>query len=210
MPKIALFLGGDLSYFSRGFDGFVGVDRGCLALLQAGLPLDLAVGDFDSVSEEERQLILAQAKQLVRAKAEKNETDTELALLTVFNRWPQAQVTIFGALGGRLDHALANVFLPSHPDLMPFAGQITLRDQQNHISYCLAGQHHLSRQEGMTYISFLAESAGQLTIEGAKYPLTPQNYFQRKIYVSNEFTASAISLTLSSGYAVIIQSRDRS
>ena len=53
MPKIALFVGGELEWFTTDFDYFVGVDRACLRLLELGLPLDLAVGDFDSVSRSE-------------------------------------------------------------------------------------------------------------------------------------------------------------
>lgn len=210
MLRVALFLGGDLSYFQSDFDLFVGVDRGCLTLLQQGLPLDLAVGDFDSVNEQEKALIVSRAGQLISAQAEKNDTDTELALLTVFAQFPKARVTIFGGFGGRMDHALANVFLPSHPDLTAYAERIALCDGQNHISYRLAGQHQLAPEVGMSYISFLTEGAGQLTIAGAKYPLNEQNFFQRKIYVSNEFTQEAISLQFTGGYLVIIQTRDRS
>ena len=36
---------------------FVGVDRGSLWVLEEDLPLALAVGDFDSVTQEERQVI---------------------------------------------------------------------------------------------------------------------------------------------------------
>ena len=54
----------------------------------------------------------------------------ELALLTIFKNNPQAQVTIFGALGGRIDHMLANVFLPSNPKLAPYMRQIEIEDGQ--------------------------------------------------------------------------------
>ena len=53
MTKVAVFAGGQLSDFSTGFDVFVGVDRGSLFLLENKLPLDIAVGDFDSVSQDE-------------------------------------------------------------------------------------------------------------------------------------------------------------
>ncbi len=47
MPRVALFAGGDRQ---SGFDLFVGVDHGAFYFISGGLPLDLAVGDFDSVS----------------------------------------------------------------------------------------------------------------------------------------------------------------
>ena len=110
--KVAVFAGGDRGHYRTDFDCFVGVDRGSLWVLEEKLPLALAVGDFDSVTVEERQLIQANAQHFVQAQPEKDDTDLELALLTIFEKSPQAQVTIFGALGGRIDHMLANVFLP--------------------------------------------------------------------------------------------------
>ncbi len=55
--RVAVFAGGDRGYYRTDFDSFVGVDRGSLWILGEDLPLALAVGDFDSVTEEERQLI---------------------------------------------------------------------------------------------------------------------------------------------------------
>ena len=115
MIKVALFAGGDLRYFAGDFDYFVGVDRGSLYLIEQGFPLNLAVGDFDSISAEELKQVTSQAECLIQAPAEKDDTDTELALKTIFKDWPEAQVTIFGAFGGRLDHLMSNLFLPSEP-----------------------------------------------------------------------------------------------
>ena len=108
--RIAVFAGGDRGHYRTDFDCFVGVDRGSLWVLEENLPLALAVGDFDSVTAEERQVIRKYAQHFVQARPEKDDTDLELALLTIFEQNPQAQVTIFGALGGRIDHMLANVF----------------------------------------------------------------------------------------------------
>ena len=55
--KAAVFAGGDRGHYRTDFDCFVGVDRGSLWVLEEKLPLALAVGDFDSVTVEERQLI---------------------------------------------------------------------------------------------------------------------------------------------------------
>lgn len=71
MTKIAVFTGGRLSGFSTDFELFVGVDRGSLFLLKNQLPLDLAVGDFDSVSKEELQMIQEKAGDFIKAAPEK-------------------------------------------------------------------------------------------------------------------------------------------
>ena len=210
MTRIALYAGGDLDVLETDFDVFVGVDAGSLFLLQHQLPLDLAIGDFDSVSLADFQQIEQAAKELIQAPAEKDDTDLELALKTVFERYPQGQARVFGALGGRIDHLLSNLFLASEPDLAPFMGQMELVGADNHILFRPAGQHRLSPIEGMTYISFMPSDGSHLTIENAKYPLREENFFFKKCYSSNEFLDGDIQIALDTGYVVIIYSKDRS
>lgn len=210
MPKkIALLSGGCRSQVPEDFDLYVGIDRACLWLLDQGLPLDLAIGDFDSVTAEELKQIRQQASRLIQAPIQKDDTDTELAVKTVLRQYPQAQLTIYGAFGGRLDHALSNIFLPSDPEIAPFMGQISLVDEQNVISYLPAGRHQIFPVERMAYVSFMTEATAPLTITGAKYELTPGNYFQKKIYSSNEFSHQAIEVSLDEGYLIVIQSKDK-
>ena len=210
MTRIALFAGGDLDVLETDFDVFVGVDAGSLFLLQHQLPLDMAIGDFDSVSPADFQQIEQAAKELIQAPAEKDDSDLELALKTVFERYPQAQTRVFGALGGRIDHLLSNLFLASEPDLAPFMGQMELAGEDNRILFRPAGQHRLSPIEGMTYISFMPSDGSHLTIENAKYPLREENFFFKKCYSSNEFLDGDIQIALDTGYVVIIYSKDRS
>ena len=210
MTKIALYAGGDLDVLETDFDVFVGVDAGSLFLLQHQLPLDMVIGDFDSVSPADFQQIEQAAKELIQAPAEKDDTDLELALKTVFERYPQAQARVFGALGGRIDHLLSNLFLASEPDLAPFMGQMELAGEDNRILFRPAGQHRLSPIEGMTYISFMPSDGSHLTIENAKYPLREENFFFKKCYSSNEFLDGDIQIALDTGYVVIIYSKDRS
>ncbi|MHA2629079.1 thiamine diphosphokinase [Streptococcus agalactiae] len=209
MTKIALFAGGDLTYFEYDFDYFVGIDRGSLFLLKNGLSLDMAVGDFDSITEDELLYIKHYCSNIVSASAEKNDTDTELALKTIFKEFPEAQVTVFGAFGGRIDHMMSNFFLPSDTDLEPFMSQIRLKDEQNIVTYLPSGKNQVSRIEGMSYVSFMPESESTLQISGAKYELNKSNYFKKKMYSSNEFMTSPIEVELKDGYLIIIYSKDR-
>ncbi|HGH7727827.1 TPA: thiamine diphosphokinase [Streptococcus agalactiae] len=209
MTKIALFAGGDLTYFEYDFDYFVGIDRGSLFLLKNGLSLDMAVSDFDSITEDELLYIKHYCSNIVSASAEKNDTDTELALKTIFKEFPEAQVTVFGAFGGRIDHMMSNIFLPSDTDLEPFMSQIRLKDEQNIVTYLPSGKNQVSRIEGMSYVSFMPESESTLQISGAKYELNKSNYFKKKMYSSNEFMTSPIEVELKDGYLIIIYSKDR-
>ena len=172
------------------------------------MELSLAVGDFDSVEPEEFQSIQSAAHEIRTSVAEKNDTDLELAIKEVLERWPQAEIQIFGAFGGRLDHHLASVFLPSDPEIAPFMSQLYLMDQQNYLCYRPAGRHTILPIVGYTYVAFMPVEGASIQIEGAKYPLNQTNYFKKAIYGSNEFINQPITLTINRGYALIIYSKD--
>lgn len=209
MGNIAILAGGDCTLLPRDHDIYVGVDGGCLKLLEQGLPLEMAVGDFDSVSETDLNNIKSQAKQVVQSVPEKNDTDLELALKAVFEEDPTARVSVYGAFGGRLDHFLSNIFLPTDPDLAPYMEQIQLVDGQNRLLYRPTGCHEILPDPAMSYVGFMPVGGGHLEITGAKYPLHPENYFLKAMYGSNEFLDQPIQVSLDRGYLVIVYSKDR-
>lgn len=209
MIKIAVIAGGSFDCLPEPADLYVGVDAGSLRLLEATLPLDWAIGDFDSVTSEELGWIREMAERFLQAPAEKDDTDLELALKEVFKVYPQAQVRIYGALGGRMDHMMSNLFLAAEPDLAAYMEQIELVDSQNIVRFRPAGQHRLSPIAGMKYISFMPSDQSCLTIRHAKYPLDASNYFFKKCYSSNEFIDRDIDIQLDQGYVVLIYSKDK-
>ncbi len=89
----------------------------------------LLVGDMDSLDPELLAAAEAVGTPVLRASADKDESDTELALLEAVRRGA-TRITLLGALGGpRVDHALANVWLLAHPGL---AGvDVTLLDARS-------------------------------------------------------------------------------
>ncbi|HFU4026306.1 TPA: thiamine diphosphokinase [Streptococcus suis] len=209
MTKVALVAGGSLTLLPEPADLYVGVDAGAIKLLDNGYPLDWALGDFDSVTPEELERIKGQAERFLQAPAEKDDTDLELALKQVFQALPQAQVRIYGALGGRMDHMMTNLFLAAEPDLVAFMEQIELVDSENIIRFRPAGSHRLSPIDDMKYISFMPSDQSRLTIRHAKYPLDASNYFFKKCYASNEFIGRDIEIQLDQGYVVLIYSKDK-
>jgi thiamine pyrophosphokinase len=71
-----------------------------------GLRVDLAVGDFDSVSAE----ALASAAQVERHPPDKDATDLELALAAALRLGPE-RILVLGGAAGRLDHLLGELLL---------------------------------------------------------------------------------------------------
>src|SRR5690242_7542131 len=87
---------------------WVGVDRGVVYLLGNGIMPKRAFGDFDSVTELELNWIRKNIPHLDIYPAQKDETDMELALSWAIQQKPE-KIYLFGATGGRMDHALANI-----------------------------------------------------------------------------------------------------
>ncbi|MFD2307660.1 thiamine diphosphokinase [Enterococcus termitis] len=191
------------------FDYLVGIDRGSLYSLEQGWKLDLAVGDFDSLSEEEFEIVQKKAGEIEQAQAEKDFTDTQLGLIRAFERFPKAQVTIIGATGGRADHFLSNLWLPLEPKFRSFAEQIQLKDRQNSITYYSPGSYTVKKEAHMTYLAYCCLTPVKgLTLTESKYTLDHVEVPVPTSYASNEFVGNTASFSFDSGMIAVIQSRD--
>jgi thiamine pyrophosphokinase len=84
----------------------VAADGGAELARQLGVSVDLAVGDFDSVSAE----TLAGIASTERHPAAKDATDLELALEAALRFSPE-RLLVVGSAGGRLDHLLGGLLL---------------------------------------------------------------------------------------------------
>lgn len=191
------------------FDFYIGVDRGSLYLLQAGLPLDLAVGDFDSLTESERNRVFTQSNQYLQAPAQKDDTDTQLALLWATQHYPKAQYICIGLTGGRMDHFLANLWMVLEPRFTKFANQIHLLDRQNTIQFYLPGEHTIYQAPSMKYLAYVCLTPMQsLSLYDSKYTLNHQKVTYPISYASNEFLTDTARVAFSDGILAVIQSKD--
>jgi thiamine pyrophosphokinase len=93
----------------------IAADGGLARARSLGLRPDVLVGDLDSIDPAHLAAAEADGIRVRRARTDKDESDTELALLEAGARGA-SRVTVLGAFGGpRLDHALANLWLLAHP-----------------------------------------------------------------------------------------------
>ena len=191
------------------FEYYVGIDRGAWYLLEQGLPLNLAVGDFDSLNEVERKRVFDAAGEVQRSHPEKDDTDTQLGLSAVFTGDPLAQVTLIGATGGRLDHFLANLWLGLEPRFQPFLRQIRLADRQNSLTYYGPGSYEIQQEPGMKYLAYCCLTpVRDLTLTKSKYLLERQQVLVPTSYASNEFVTDTAGFSFSEGVIAVVQSRD--
>lgn len=188
----------------------VGIDYGAYFLASENYPLDLAVGDFDSLTSAEKEVVAKAAKNFVTLPAEKDDTDTQAALVKSLELFPKSTTyLLLGATGGRLDHFLANLFLPMEKRFYPIAEKIQLRDEKNWVSYFLPGSYEIKKEPEMTYLAYVPITPmANLTLEKSRYVLQNENVPNPYAYASNEFVGETAKFSFDSGILAVIQSKD--
>lgn len=191
-------------------DSFViGVDRGALLAIEEGIEVDVALGDFDSISAREKDIIVHEAYELIEYSSEKDDTDAEIALLYVLKHYETSNVYIYNWYGGRIDHLYSILLLTHQKRFETILPNLRLVSKNNDISYSLPGEHTVDKIEKMDYLSFilLTEVKG-LTLEDVKYPLTDESFKRPLALISNEFLEKQAAFSFNEGIVAVIQSKD--
>ena len=209
MIKIALFAGGTIDSFQMDFDLFIGVDRGSLFLIEQGICPDLAVGDFDSVSEKELALICSQSKEVLQAQPEKDDTDFEAALLWVKEHYEGVPIHVLGSFGGRVDHAISTLWTMMRPDLALLIPYVVFEDATNVVNFIQPGTYTIEKMDFTKYLSFISMTPVEnVTLQNVKYTLDSKSYAYPVALVSNEFTSDKMTISFTKGLILVAQTRD--
>jgi thiamine pyrophosphokinase len=191
--------------WSDGISLVIAADGGARRAATLGRPIDLWVGDGDSIGEDELAAIIGAGIPVRRSPVDKDESDTELALLAALDAGA-ARITILGALGGaRLDHELANVWLLGHPRL---AGcDARLLDAAVRMRLVGPGRADLGGRIGdlVSLLPFAGDATGLMT-EGLLFPLRDESLRSGPSRgLSNVRVASEASLVVGSGRILVVE-----
>ncbi len=184
------------------------VDRGVFRLLKQGIVPDAAFGDYDSVTEEELRWMQEQKRELHIVPKEKDETDLELAINWALLQHPKL-IRIFGATGGRLDHALANIQMLIKG--LQVNIDMELIDYKNEIFLKNPGTYEVYRKKSFPYISFLpvTDTVTGINLIGFKYPLTDKAIqWGSTLCISNELNEEKGTFSFETGILMVVRSTD--
>jgi len=178
-------------------DFMIAADGGYANLQKAGLQPDLLVGDFDSLSD------IPAGVRIIRLPIEKNDTDTLYAVRLGLEKGYK-KFYIYGGIGGRLDHTIANI------QTLAFIAE------QGGTGYLVGGGMTITvikdgrlafdaRQKGVISIFCLGDKAEGVTLTGLKYPLTDYTMTKSNpIGVSNEFIGTESAVEVRNGMLAIL------
>lgn len=192
---------GDVAHV-RGADLVIAADGGSGHLERWGVAPHLVVGDLDSLPPEARSRL----GRVERHPAEKDKSDTELAVERAIAAGAD-EVVVIGALGGpRTDHALANTLLLA----LDRAGSARVRIVRGPLVMraVRAGERaDLAGGEGelVTLLAIGGDAHGVLT-KGLRYALRSETLrLGSSRGLSNEISAPGASVSVGSGTLLVIE-----
>lgn len=206
MKKCVIFAGAEVNDISRiDFDEdtfVICADGGYDNAVKFGIVPDMAMGDFDTI--DSGKITGCDVKIYP---PEKDDTDTMIAVKTALEMGYD-EIIITGALGGRLDHTIANIQTlmyisenNAHGIIIGDSDVVTIQKNSKHI---------YNRIEGYTFsmFSMITRSEG-ITTSGLKYNL--DNGFLENTFplgVSNQFIDEKCEIEVKNGILLIIFSKD--
>ena len=200
MRRCVIVTGGDYAPIGPTEEGdfVLACDRGYEYVRREGLVPDLLLGDFDSYAGA-----LPEGVPVERFQKEKDDTDTMLAI-----RWAAAQgfeaVRLCCALGGRLDHLLANI--QSLHFALEAGMEAEAGDAETWLRVLRPGSYTIPRREGKSLSLFaLSERVRGLTLCGTKYELSGAELrCSFPLGVSNEFSGAEVRLRFDDGVLLLM------
>ena len=209
MQKAFIYVGGEIhpeniTEHPKSHDLTIAADSGYHNALSLGDLVQILVGDFDSIDKGRE---IDEKIEILTVPAEKDFTDTQLAVETAIKRGAR-DIVIIGGLGGRLDHTLSNLAILRELSEAQVYALIT--DGKNRVRYIRSTSTLISRS-GYKYLSLIAddEKVKGVSVEGCKYPLDNATLTNRYQYaVSNEITGNCALISVKKGGLYIVESAE--
>ncbi|MFP4187354.1 MAG: thiamine diphosphokinase [Acholeplasmataceae bacterium] len=162
------------------------------------IPIDLVVGDFDSLADES---VLA-GYEVYRLPVEKDVTDTDFAVAHAYDQGYQKVLVVGGFGGKRSEHFLVHTMLfDRFPDLI-------MIDETSRMFMLESGRHPI---EGDGFVSIFAYPKARIALKGFKFPLDDYDMeLFDPLGISNEVSRSPATIEIRSGRVLVIRHIEKS
>ena len=177
-------------------------DGGLSHAKKLGVTPDILIGDLDSVPQH----LSRQGITVSQYARDKDETDTQLAVAYALEKGC-TNIIMIGSLGGRFDHAFANINLLKM--ILDRGAKGCIIDEKNEI-YLIDKYIEVNGRVGDT-LSLLpvSEKVAGITTQGLRYALKDaQMVFGIPYGVSNVLTQLQASVYISEGLLLVMKVRD--
>lgn len=191
----------DIDIIPQDTDLVIGADRGCKILAENEIRIDVAIGDFDSYDGK------INCESIVRFPVKKDYTDCELAIKYAIEKGYKS-IKIFGAIGGALDHTIANISLLAKYSKMGL--DVAFIDERNVLFAIHNSRIRFSKEAKGRISVFAVENQVRGVFEkGLLYELDNAILENAEpLGVSNEFVDKEVEISVDQGTLVIYTSKE--
>lgn len=173
-------------------------------LRSAGIMPDYVLGDLDSIDAETKLYFESRGVSFMRFSPEKDFSDTHLCVEFLIEKGFD-EIDLYGALGGRWDHSLANFGLMYHA--YEKGVKLRLLDSHDRAFICAAGKYVSEKRENQHFSIFAVFEDATVSLSGVKYPLNEYDLRRgESIGLSNEYITDC-HVEIKKGSAIVIESR---
>ncbi len=186
-------------------DLIIAADSGYRNAERMGVTPSLVLGDFDSFPLGK----VPKSTEILQVPAEKDDTDTQLAVSVALEKGAK-ELVIIGGLDGRLDHTLSNLAILE--DLNQKHIRAVITDGRNRVRF-VKNDGVILLRDGYQYFSVIAADPviKGVSIDGCKYPLKKAKIQKTQQFaVSNEIVGNCALIEIRRGGAWIVESNDNS
>ena len=175
----------------------IAADGGLAHCERLGLTAALIVGDFDSLGR------VPQGENVIITPAEKDDTDMLLAVKLAMERGCR-ELYLYGGMGGRFEHSLANLQTLSYIAGCGGRGYLIGEDCVSTVIQN-SGLSFSGSFSGYISVFAVGDKATGVNLKGLKYPLTDHTLTcDFPLGVSNEFLGAPANVSVAEGRLAVI------
>ncbi|MCG8641612.1 MAG: thiamine diphosphokinase [Desulfobacterales bacterium] len=185
-------------------------DGGARHLRSLDIQPHVLMGDFDSIHRDDLAFLIEKEVEIIEFPARKDLTDTELCVEWAIDQNVN-EVVLLGAIGSRMDHTLANIFLLKKlADKGIFGRVINANNELLVIHDRIRDQITLNGKKGeILSILPLSRTVTGITLEGFEYPLSEARIeMGSSLGISNCFARERVRIRIRKGILLVSRSKD--
>lgn len=212
--KVCILLNGKINDYSiikqfinnQNYDYIICADGGANHAYKMNITPNYIIGDLDSINKETIDFYKKQNVLFEEFPSKKNETDSELCIF-LSKSLNANKIDLFGTLGGRIDHILANINLLYYIREQEIIPRIISEQEEIYIATNECVKIKGNVNDIISIIPIKGDAKG-VTLENLEYPLN--NYdmnYSTPLGISNIMLSEECKIAVKKGSLLIIRNK---
>lgn len=212
--KVCILLNGKINDYSiikqfinnQNYDYIICADGGANHAYKMNITPNYIIGDSDSINKEVIDFYKKQNILFEEFPSKKNETDSELCIF-LSKSLNANKIDLFGTLGGRIDHTLANINLLYYIREQEIIPRIISEQEEIYIATNECVKIKGNVNDIISIIPIKGDAKG-VTLENLEYPLN--NYdmnYSTPLGISNIMLSEECKIAVKKGSLLIIRNK---